>query len=70
MKTEHKETQEGWGVLVTLPDEFAYLSSGEIGRMFISKLDAKAWMDGLANNLSPECKLKVVKVHATWEVIQ
>ena len=73
MKTEHKETKTGYGVLVVRKDGTFFLASGKDGRFFRGnghdeRKEAVTFKRELEAHLSTKCK--VVKLRATWEVIQ
>ena len=65
MKTEHKETQEGWGVLVKRKDGKVYLWAKNL----MPKDHAQVFCADLAENEFIE-SADVAKLRATWEVIQ
>ena len=73
MKTEHKETKTGYGVLVARKNGTFFLASGKDGRFFRGtghdeRKEAVTFKRELEAHLSTKCK--VVKLRATWEVIQ
>ena len=65
MKTEHKETQEGYCVLITRRDGTKYPWMHEPCDRSMAIKRART-----AKAISSERSIKVVKARITWEVIQ